>query len=292
MRRSWERFQVFCETPGDTGGGGGPAAPAAGGPAAPAGGGSPAAAAAPASGESGAPGAGTPGAPGATADLPAEYAWAKGLDNKRVEQALRIFDWFDRDAEGAYDYVTGLMRRQGRIPAAAAAAPAQPAEPRNYPHNPATGEPTADIKIQETGQLLFSAEQQARRDKWRDDQLDKRLKPVETFHQTAEQRERANSAAQSIVGEAWAQWPHFQDHAEEILKSFNTGMTLEAAYRSVVVPKIEEVTKRNFAAELRKKGAASTPNPAGAAPGSTKDTRKMPIRELLEAEFRRRGIIK
>lgn len=286
MRRTLARFQVCFETPGDGSGGGAPAgggSPAA--PAAPAGGGAPAG--------DGQPGAGAPvgdGQPAAESTLPAEFAWAKGLSGDRVAKAMRIFDWFDNDAEGAYDYVTGLMRRKGLLRQPAAASPAQPAEPRNYPHNPQTGEPLADIKIQETGQLLFSAEQQIRRDKWRDEQLDKRFKPVEEYHQTAEQREKASTAAASMVNEAWA-WPHFQAYAEDILKEFNTGKTLEAAYRSVVIPKVEEVTKRNFAAELRKKGNAGTPNPAGAAPGSSKDTRKMPIRDLLEAEFRRRGIM-
>jgi hypothetical protein len=289
MRRTWARFQVCFETPGD-GGGGGSATPAGGGSAAaaPAGGGAPAGDGQPGAGSGdGQPGAG--GQPGAEAALPAGLEWTKGLDRDRVAQAMRIHDWFENDPQGAYDYVTGLMRRNGLIRQPAAAAPAQPAEPRNYPHNPQTGEPLADIKIQETGQLLFSAEQQIRRDQWRDEQLDKRFKPVEQYHQTAEQREKANTAAASMVNEAWA-WPHFQTFAEDILKEFNTGKTLEAAYRAVVIPKVEEVTKRNFAAELRKKGNASTANPAGAVPGSTKDTRKMPIRDLLAAEFRRRGI--
>lgn len=213
-------------------------------------------------------------------------SWAEGLDKDRVDQASRLYDWFDQDPEGAYEYLTGLMKRQNRLPAAAAA----PAAPRNYPADQSTGRPLPDRIISETGEQLYSAQQTGRLIDWAMERLEQRLKPLESLTGNFQ----ARSEAQQAIAEAEASWPYFKDHVEAIFTELNKDkrLSLEGAYRRVVMPKIRQLERETVLTEMRTRSNASTTNPASASAPQTEDLTKLPLRELLRREMTKRGFTK
>lgn len=124
-------------------------------------------------------------------------------------------------------------------------APPKPAEPASE-----DVEPQPDYKLPD-GSMTYSLEGIRKRDAWRDRQLkkqfDERLDPLVKTHeqQTAaakldhEIRTVHLPRVEAIIADARKTWPGFAQNEKEIEGLVvGQGMSLEAAYRSVVVPKL------------------------------------------------------
>lgn len=207
--------------------------------------------------------------------------WAERYEDPRsVEEAVSIQEWLNKDPVGYHEYITSLLKRSGHLK--------EPVAPRAPQPNtdPQSGRPLPDLIIQETGQRLYSAEQQERLEHWKDEQYDKRLAPLEGNSR----RQQAFTEAQAMINEASAKLPYFDDYLPEINAAIarDKRLSLEGAYTRVVVPKIRERERAAMAAELKAKANVSSHNPASAGPTSTADTRKLPIAELLRREMTRK----
>lgn len=251
-------------------------------------------------GASGQPGAGggSPASPANTGPVAYErfdevnkkygaLSWAESYDKDTVEQATRLYQWFDQDPQGAYEYLTGLMKRQGHLPATAAQPPAR-TQP-TFRADPNTGRPLPDRFIQETGEQLYSGEQTSRLIDWAVQRLEDRLKPLEA----ASQGYQARSEAQQHIAEAEANWPFFKEHVEAIFSELNKDrrLSLEGAYRRVVVPKIRTLERDAVLKEMQTRSTAGSGsvNPGSQAAPVTEDLTKLPLRELLRREMTKRG---
>lgn len=213
--------------------------------------------------------------------------WAEQYeDPEEVSQATQLYRWFDQDPVGAYQYLTGLMERQGHIQKPQA--PSAPAHRDRFTAQ--DGRPLPDVIIQETGQRFYSAEQSEKLVEWANGKLNERLTAIEARGQSTQAREDARNA----IAEAERTWPHFTDFAEDIFKELNRDkrLSLEGAYRRVVIPKIKQKEREAVVAEMRTKGQAGTGthNPQSQSPSETAELKKLPLTELFRREMQRRGL--
>jgi hypothetical protein len=225
-------------------------------------------------------------------DKYAKLTWAESHDQNEVDQATRLYRWFDTDPEGAYEYLTGVMRRQGHLkaPAQPASQVPQGADPRLFDRN--TGKPLPDIIIQETGQRLYSADQQEKLNEWYENRIDTRLKPLEERTQATLADQQARQNARAEIQDAERNWPHFNDFAEAIFGELQKDrrLSLEGAYRRVVVPKIKELERTAVIQEVRGKANAGTSNPGTGSPAGGVDESKLSLKELFKREMSKRGM--
>lgn len=318
MFRNWYARSFTYLSPDSTAGGGG-APGSGGGTGSPSGGGAPAGgggtppgSGSPSAGSpspmSGAPGAqpqgGTPGAGGSPADHgPVDYnrfnevntkynslRWAEGMDPQTASEALKLWDWFDSDPDGAYEYMTGIMRRTGRLPGGQGHQGGQ-GSPQNPFIEAQTGRPLPDVRL-ENGQTFYSGPQLERLMAWRGAQQDQRLQRLEGQH-TAQQ---ARAEARTQLQNAEQTWPQFKENIEAIFDTLQRDrrLNLEGAYNRVVVQggKLEAFYRTKMGEELRTNGQAGqgNQNPQGGAPTHNVELSKLPMKELFRREMRRRGL--
>lgn len=213
-------------------------------------------------------------------------SWAEQYDRQQTEEAHRLYSWLDTDPQGAYEYLTGLMKRQGYLPEPQRPPSANGQQPQGLQGS--DGRPLPDILIQETGQRLYSAEQAEKLLDWKMQSLDSRFKPLEGMHSS----QQARAEAQSMIADAERNWPHFSDHAELIFKELQKDrrLSLEGAYRRVVVPELKKLERQAVMQELRDKGNAGTINPGSPPALSSDDEKKLPMKELFRREMQKRGL--
>jgi hypothetical protein len=146
--------------------------------------------------------------------------------------------------------------------------------------------------VTETGQRLYSAEQAQRLSDWVMDQVDARLKPLEEFRGTTTVTMQARSEAQRQIAEAERTWPYFNEFASQINQELakDKRLSLEGAYRRVVVPQIRTRERAALVTEMRSRGNGTTSNPNAPAPARTEDMKKLPIKELFRREMQKRGM--
>lgn len=250
------------------------------------------------------PGTGTPGTTGSpssgdpTFDHPrfkevndkyTALKWAEAYDNpEEVNQGVSLHRWFNTDPQGAYEYVTGLMKRHGVIqePQTRQSSTGQ----ADKFTDPKTGRPLPDIIIQETGQRFYSAEQSDKLVEWTENRLDQRLKQLEGQNTATS----AQQEARQILNEAQRTWPGFSDFAEDIFKEMQRDrrITLETAYRRIAVPKLRQVERAALMKETQERAQAGTGgiNPGQQTPQQTAELRKLPMTELFRREMAKRGL--
>lgn len=206
--------------------------------------------------------------------------WAEEHDPDRVRQQAQFFQWLDRDPEGAFQYMESYLQRVGAL------------KPRND-HGHATpnndGRPQPDIVVPETGQKFYSAEAAEKLAQWAAEQ---RIKPIEErlgSFEADRQRSHAQAQAAQLLAEAET-WPHYKEHESAILKEMERDhrLSLEGAYRRVVMPKIRELERQSLLAEIHQKSQATTHNPAASTPTQNLDTSKMSWSEVFKREMAKR----
>jgi hypothetical protein len=195
--------------------------------------------------------------------------WAESHDPAKVDQATKLWDWFDTDPEGAYEYLTGVMRRGGILKEPTRQSSNQPPAPHT---DPRTGRPLPDIVIQETGQRFYSAEQADKLLDWQENRINQRIAPLEGERV----RTQAHAEAQQMLQEA-STWDGFDDNVQEIY---------------ALMGKDKRLSRDAVIAEMRGKATAGSGsiNPGAAGPQSTEETRKLPLKELFKREMQKRGL--
>ena len=154
----------------------------------------------------------------------------------------------------------------------------------------AESRPQPDVVVPETGQKFYSAEAGERLAQWIARQttqpLEARLQSVEATHA----QHRAQAAAQSQLAEA-ATWPYYTEHQKLILSEMEKDhrLSLEGAYRRVVLPKVRQLERDAVLKEINQKSQASTVNPGTTTSGQSRPTSKMSWGELFKREMAKRG---
>lgn len=155
-------------------------------------------------------------------------------------------------------------------------------------------EPQPDVPIQlDNGQVvqLYSAQQLAKRDAWREQQLMGKFKaelsPLQERAQKADQQAaiaeaqtQANQYADQIVGKI-SKLPGYTENLEKLREAVSHGIDLRDAYVDIVVPTLEGRAQQKAVQQveqtLKQRAAASTANPS--APAGTTGARPKSFRD-------------
>ena len=175
-------------------------------------------------------------------ELEERYGWAKNLDPRRVDQALRIADDLERDARGFHSRLTESLTRRGPIEA-----------------------PGPDLEIlDDKGRpyQVYSHEQFQRAIQFHLNSLREefagRLSPTESFVESTSALARADEQLHEA-----RTWPQFKEHesaiAAELVKHQQRGrpISLERAYQAVVYPALEKTIREKTLTELKQKPGRS-----------------------------------
>jgi hypothetical protein len=231
-------------------------------------------------------------------------SWADGVDPRVVADSVRWRARAHNDIEGFLnDIVTSAPpERQSQVRNALA---------RLMQAQRPDTEPQPDIQT-DTGQPVYSAKQQAAWYQWQSRQQEakwqQRLAPLEQElargRQVREQAARDHENHTFAVGTAKEanDWPHFKEHAAEIveeLQKFPPGETQEReklhlynAYVTVlkrtVLPGLSGKTEAAVLANLKTKATASSEHPGRAASAPTSRPRSMG--DALRKELAKAGV--
>jgi hypothetical protein len=226
-------------------------------------------------------------------DKYAKTRWAEDFGDSNPEEIraqVALAKWANDDPRGFYEYYSSQLRAHGILPPPSEHANGngrQPAAPE--------GPPGPDYRDPQTGLTVYSAEQAQKLVQYYIDQQDqkweKRLGPTEKFLGSAQVQMRARNEAAQILQDA-RQWPHFETNRPAIFDAMkrNPRLSLETAYRQVVVPTLEARARQDVIASTEAKTGATTISPSSSQGSGREDLTKVPIRTLLRREFQKRGI--
>ena len=204
-----------------------------------------------------------------------QYQWAEAIEPADREELHALYRGLKTDLIGT---LTTLIDNASQHPDHAKTLRSQAARllsaARRVQGESATDddEPQPDIPL-EDGRAVFSAEQLAKRDAWRERRLmaqfDQKLQPF--------QQDRENAIAHSRKAEAWQradsllktmrEKPHFTEHEQDIaaLMDSHPDWSLEAAYNEVLITKVlpsaSQTTRAAVLADIHHKAGAGTLNP-------------------------------
>lgn len=215
------------------------------------------------------------------------YAWADVVEEPDREELSALYRGLKTDLIGT---LTTLIDNASQHPEHAKTLRSQAARllsaARRVQGESATDddEPQPDIPL-EDGRAVYSAEQLAKRDAWRERRLmaqfDQKLQP---FQQDREAAQRATAFAEltqraTQIREAYEAKPHFTEHKAEIaaLMQANPEMTIGDAYAEILTTKVLPGAKGEeraaVLADIHRKAGAGTLNPAQTTTGTpTKPT--------------------
>lgn len=214
--------------------------------------------------------------------------WAENYTPDKVQAAVQMYEWLDNDPRAAGRYIVEQLRTAGLLePEQTATRPPAHVDPTVD----AQGRPMPDLEVEGTGQKLYSAEQAQRLADWLLSKVDERFKPITEERDRAKIISQTRTEASHMVADAQS-WPHFTEYMVEIDAELakRGDADLRAAYQAVVYPKLESLHRTKFASEMRTRANGSTRNPGAASASSTVETRKLPLRTLIQREAQRRGI--
>ena len=210
-----------------------------------------------------------------------QLQWAESIDQDQVRQHRAFFEWLDRDPRGAHNYITDYLTRQGIL------------QQQQGPPAAKDSRPQPDVIVPETGQKFYSAEAAEQLAKWQATQLlNERMGPVEQQLQSlsaTHSQQQARAHAASLVAEART-WPHYETHEAQILQEMEKDrrLSLEGAYRRVVMPKLRTLEREAIVKELNDKRGAATVNPGASTPTERTQTTKMAWGDLFKREMARK----
>lgn len=217
--------------------------------------------------------------------------WAEDFGDaepETIRAQVALAKWANDDPRGFYEYYSSQLRAQGIIQA--------PQPPRaNGRAEAPDGPPGPDYRDPQTGLTVYSADQAQKLVQYYVGQIksefESRLAPTEKFLGTAQVQMRARNEAQQILSEA-SKWPHFETNKTAIFEEMrkNNRLSLESAYRRVVIPTLEAKARQDVIASTEAKTGATTISPSSAQGGGKEDLSKMSIGKLLQREFRKKGI--
>jgi hypothetical protein len=202
----------------------------------------------------------------AATEVEGRFSWAKDVDPEQFSEHQKILGWLDTDPIGFHNFVQGQLKTDPRY-----ASHFTREEPQPDP------EPKPDLML-EDGTLMYSPDRLKEVITWRERQwqadMDKRLSPLEKAFQSASEQASGIRKAQEVLSDAKT-WPGFEENMTDIrtLMEADKRVTLESAYRRVVVPKLQakdrelrDSLRKEILNELKQKPAASTEVPGRVAP--------------------------
>lgn len=184
-----------------------------------------------------------------------KYSWAKGIEPEQGYQLAGLARALATDPVATYRAIGAQLEAAGLLKGA-----------NGQPPQPADQKPQPDL-ITEDGRRVYSAQQAEALNDWAMKQMEQRIAqrfgPIEQQFQMSQVMAEANSTAAQVLQEA-SQWPHFTECAVEIRDEMirDKRLSLEGAYRRVVVPKLRQLERAAVLKELKQKPSATTMNPA------------------------------
>lgn len=210
----------------------------------------------------------------ATTEAEGRYAWAKDLKPETYQEQRQILSWLDSDPVGFHKFLDGQLKSNPDYASHFATAEPKQADP----------EPQPDLELGD-GTMTYSRSQFNKLFEWRERQLENRFSerfgPIEQAFKEQAATHAGLGKAQAVLADART-WTGFTDNMVEIRQLMETDkrVTLESAYRRVVVPKLQQQDKdrrdalrKELLEELKNRPAANTEVPGRAntsAPASYK----------------------
>lgn len=215
-------------------------------------------------------------------------------------EPLRVVEALKSDPVGTVVQLMSELQADPRFAQQMASHAARTLRAARGAADPMSDEPQPDIDAG-NGVLLYSAQQQAKREAWVRAQLQRdmqnewqqMLAPIQQdFAKRREQEERAAVQEQAMSKatsrlKAWTDRPHFKDHAKDIrakqAEYYAAGMdtwdALAAAYADVltttVVPAQQATREQQMVAQAAQKLRAATANPSATAPAASRKARDL-----------------
>lgn len=207
------------------------------------------------------------------AEFRGKLGWAERYQPDTVEQATRLYQWYQQDPEGALTYLQRQM------------AGSKPPEP-----------PPPDLKA-EDGTPVYSAPQMQKLLDYQAKQLQQQIEqtygPVRMQVEAQRLQQHAYAQAQQTITKARESWPLFSDLEPDIKKAMldNPDLDLRDAYIQVYATegrkREQEKWRSEYEGNTQTKAAAATTRPSRPANVQPRKYTEMDIRELVEEEARR-----
>lgn len=226
----------------------------------------------------------------AAAETEGRYAWAKDVQPEQYAQHREILNWLDNDPVAFYKFLDSQLKAHPTY--AQALQPARPAAQ-------ADPEPKPDLQLAD-GTFTYSRDQFNKLFEWRERQLEQRVTqkfaPLQDAFDKQARLSSGMAKAQAAIDEART-WQGFNENIKDIysLMKADKRVTLESAYRRVVVPKLaqsdkdkRESLRQEILQELKSKPAANTETPGrvtNAAPASYKGKSTEEIMRMVMSEL-------
>ncbi len=214
--------------------------------------------------------------------------WAETYDPQAVQQRWQLTEWLDRDPQGFHNYLTTQLRNAGYLQQQPPTphAPQQTAQPDTMPA------PDYQYRDEQGNvQQFYSAGRMQQLVGFLENKITQRMAPLEEHIGAQQTTWRAQQDAQRILEDA-ATWPHFSEFKGQIGAAMaqDRRLSIEGAYRRVVIPEIRNRERQNLLAELKTKTGATTTSPSSAQPAGSEDNSKLSLQQLFAREMRRRGM--
>jgi len=234
------------------------------------------------------------------------YEWAKQVDQEQFLELLGIVQRSRTDPVGyVQEYIQSLQAHPIHGAALRSLAGRALAAARGQQGQAQDQEPQPDIPL-EDGRYLYSAEQQARRDAWREQrllaQLEQKYAPafksveqMQAREAEAQQMRAADTFAGSLYGNL-AKMQGFEENKAEIAAfvknhPFTSDHPAEVeavalrAYNSIVLPKLLTNANRAVLTQIEQKAQANTVDPSRARTSAPKTMEEMSVSEALSYEL-------
>jgi hypothetical protein len=232
----------------------------------------------------------------ALAEWRQQHGWAEHVDRAAVEQAQRVGQLYAQNRVAFVDQLLqDALQNQTDGPQILSLIGRALASRRGQSAQLET-EPEPDLQT-EDGRGVYSATQLQKWRDWNNRQLearfDQKLQPLQSAEErraqdaaVAEMRTQAVTDAQALLTEL-RQSPGFKEH-EVAIKAAMTAdpkLSVEAAYRKVVVPKLSQTERQAVVADLQKTATATTASPTHSSAAPPKSYASMGFAEALRHEL-------
>ena len=231
-----------------------------------------------------------------------KLAWAEQLNPDEARQKLELVDLLDKSPKQFFQRMRAIAQSDPQLAVELAEefgfqqqAPAPKAEPEDPMPQP--------DRLLESGDLFYSPQQQQKLLDWKERQIEKKFtEKFGRFEQIAnriEGQDKWHSALEQqrhVLNDARENWEGFKDSQAEIaaLMESDARVTLESAYRRIVVPKLKANEEKlrtdirqQLIAEMNQRGNRTTgERPGSATPAPVKSFAGMTAEDIVRETYK------